>query len=100
VFLDADVTNIHDRFITALVMPLLEYPAVELVKPTYRRPFNGRSDEGGRVTELLARPLLRRFFYNRGGPTAIVEAELGERVHRTDLWPSFAIAQTTCSPPS
>lgn len=61
VFLDADVINIDSRFVTALVAPLLADPVVQLVKPAYRRPLNGVPNEGGRVTELLARPLLRRF---------------------------------------
>lgn len=61
VFLDADVRNISPRYVTDLVAPLLADPALQLVKGTYRRPCDGRADEGGRVTELLARPLLRRF---------------------------------------
>lgn len=62
VFLDADVTNTMPAFVTRLVAPLLDDPAVQLVKPTYHRSMNGRPNEGGRVTELLARPLLRRYF--------------------------------------
>jgi glucosyl-3-phosphoglycerate synthase len=62
VFLDADVTNFSASFVTALVEPLLTDPEVQLAKAAYRRPLDGRRDEGGRVTELLARPLLRRFF--------------------------------------
>lgn len=62
VFVDADVTNFSARFVIGLVAPLLDDPAIQLVKATYRRPLDGLSDEGGRVTELLARPLLRRFF--------------------------------------
>lgn len=62
VFLDADVTNLFPGFITALVAPLLADDTIQLVKAAYRRPCHGRPDEGGRVTELLARPLLRRFF--------------------------------------
>lgn len=62
VFLDADVVNFSDRFVCDLVLPLLADPAVQLVKPAYRRPLDGRPGEGGRVTELLARPLLERFF--------------------------------------
>ena len=62
VFLDADVTNYSTRFVTALVAPLLHDPTVQLVKARYRRPLDGRAGEGGRVNELLARPLLRRFF--------------------------------------
>ena len=62
VFLDADVTNFSDRFVIDLVAPLLHDPTIQLVKARYRRPLDGRSGEGGRVNELLARPLLRRFF--------------------------------------
>jgi glucosyl-3-phosphoglycerate synthase len=62
VFLDADVTNFVPRFVTDLVAPLLQEPKLQLVKATYRRSLNGRPGEGGRVNDLLARPLLRRFF--------------------------------------
>lgn len=62
VFLDADVTNFSPRFVTDLVAPLLHDAHTQLVKATYRRPLEGRPGEGGRVNELVARPLLRRFF--------------------------------------
>ena len=62
VFLDADVTNFRPEFVTDLVAPLLHDRALQLVKATYSRPLDGRVDEGGRVNELVARPLLRRFF--------------------------------------
>lgn len=61
VFLDADVINFSERFVTALLKPLLTDEIVQRVKAAYRRPLRGRADEGGRVTELLARPLLRHF---------------------------------------
>ena len=60
VFLDADVRNFDLRFVTALVEPLLADAGLVLVKGTYRRPAVDGAG-GGRVTELLARPLLRRF---------------------------------------
>ena len=59
VFLDADVLNFGLHFVTALVEPLLLDPALVLVKGAYDRPTVGGAG-GGRVTELLARPLLRR----------------------------------------
>ena len=62
VFLDADVRNFDERFVTGLVAPLLADGRLQLVKASYRRPLDGRIDEGGRVTELAARPLLTRFF--------------------------------------
>jgi glucosyl-3-phosphoglycerate synthase len=59
VFVDADVSNFSLRFVTGLVEPLLADAAIAMVKGTYRRPANGGAG-GGRVTELLARPLLRQ----------------------------------------
>ena len=61
-FLDADVVNVAPHFVTALLGPLLTEPAVMLVKAAYRRPLYGHPGEGGRVTELMARPLLDRWF--------------------------------------
>lgn len=61
-FLDADVSNFAPRFVTDLVAPLLRDDRIVLTKAAYRRPLHGVAGEGGRVTELLARPLLRRFF--------------------------------------
>jgi glucosyl-3-phosphoglycerate synthase len=62
VFVDADVTNFSAKFVTTLIRPLFDDPSIHLVKASYRRALDGRPNEGGRVTELLARPLLRRFF--------------------------------------
>lgn len=67
VFVDADVTNFTCHFITEVMRPLLCDPNIHLAKATYHRPLAGRADEGGRVTELLARPLLRRFFPELAG---------------------------------
>jgi glucosyl-3-phosphoglycerate synthase len=62
VFLDADVVNFNSRYVTALTSALLGDPGLQLVKAAYGRPLHGQPGEGGRVTELLARPLLERFF--------------------------------------
>ena len=59
VFLDADVRNFGMHYVTRLVEPLLGDGDVVMVKGTYARPGDAG---GGRVTELLARPLLRRLF--------------------------------------
>lgn len=61
VFVDADVHSFGLHYVTRLAKPLLADPGVVLVKGAYRRPGNGGAG-GGRVTELLARPLLRRLF--------------------------------------
>jgi glucosyl-3-phosphoglycerate synthase len=61
-FADSDTEEFGDHFLTGLLGPLICEPEVQLVKGFFRRPF--RSGEtlapsgGGRVTELMARPLL------------------------------------------
>jgi glucosyl-3-phosphoglycerate synthase len=63
-YLDADTENFHAGFITGLLGPLICEPEIQFVKGCFQRPFRdgpesvSREDEGGRVTELLARPLL------------------------------------------
>jgi glucosyl-3-phosphoglycerate synthase len=58
VFLDADLVDPDPAFVPALLGPLLCGPDIHLVKAFYRRPIGGADDGGGRVTELMARPLL------------------------------------------
>ena len=62
VCVDADVTDFVSTFVTGLVGPLLADPDVQLVKGFYDRVSAddrpGGSTQGGRVTELMARPLL------------------------------------------
>ncbi len=62
VFLDADVVNVVPDFVVGLLGPLLLWPEFVLVKAACRRYLYGRPGEGGRVTELVARPLLDRWF--------------------------------------
>jgi len=61
VFLDADVENTAGTWVSALLGPLLTGDVV-LVKGFYERPLGGSPTGGGRVTELLARPLLDVIF--------------------------------------
>jgi glucosyl-3-phosphoglycerate synthase len=62
VFCDADLYEFDSSYIPRLVGPLLDDPRVTFVKAVYRRPLGDRPDEGGRVTELVARPLLELLF--------------------------------------
>jgi glucosyl-3-phosphoglycerate synthase len=67
VYLDADIKNIHHRFVYALVGPLLRYDHIRYVKAFYDRPIATdprkiRPTGGGRVTELIIRPLFSLFF--------------------------------------
>jgi glucosyl-3-phosphoglycerate synthase len=71
VFVDSDLIDPHPMFVPWLVAPLLTHDHIHLVKSFYRRPLRGSeladvgdvaadasATGGGRVTELVARPLL------------------------------------------
>lgn len=59
VWLDADLVGVDGTWVSRLVAPLVVDPAVALVKGYYRRPTGVDAREGGgRVTELVARPLI------------------------------------------
>jgi len=62
VFCDADVTDFGAHFVTGLVEPLLADSAISFVKGYYDRPLEGVAASGGRVTELVARPLVELLF--------------------------------------
>jgi glucosyl-3-phosphoglycerate synthase len=61
VFLDSDLIDPDPEFVPRLLGPMLLEPDVHLVKGFYRRPLESEGTAGaggGRVTELMARPLL------------------------------------------
>ncbi|MFC4128201.1 glucosyl-3-phosphoglycerate synthase [Nocardia rhizosphaerae] len=62
VFLDGDLVTPDPLFVPTLLAPLLDEQAPTLVKGFYRRPLASGAgvdaDGGGRVTQLVARPLL------------------------------------------
>ena len=62
VWCDADVRDFSTRFISGLLGPLLTDTTVGFVKGFYERPVDGQVRGGGRVTELVARPLLTMCF--------------------------------------
>jgi glucosyl-3-phosphoglycerate synthase len=57
-FVDSDLVDPSPDFVPMLLGPLLLDPDVALVKGFYRRPLATEPEGGGRVTELMARPLL------------------------------------------
>lgn len=63
---DGDLVDVDRHWIEQLAGPLLTEPAVQLTKGAFARPLHadGTLDAsgGGRVTELLAKPLLARFY--------------------------------------
>lgn len=58
VFCDADVSGFDSTFVAGLLGPLLMSDGVALVKGFYDRPVEACGQGGGRVTELVARPLI------------------------------------------
>jgi glucosyl-3-phosphoglycerate synthase len=73
VFCDADLRDVHDGYVTGLLGPLLLDERVGFVKACYDRPRDGTPGEGGRVTELVARPLISLLFPHLAG----IEQPLG-----------------------
>ena len=92
VFVDADLTHWGPHFVTGLLGPLLDDPEVRLVKGFYERLYSGGdgsvSADGGRVTELVARPLLSLWWPEL---TGIVQPLAGEWAARRDLMESLSI---------
>ena len=66
-WIDADLRNFDLHFVTGLLGPLLTDAGLQFVKGHYRRPLDGQPSGGGRVSELVARPLLSRFFPDLAG---------------------------------
>jgi glucosyl-3-phosphoglycerate synthase len=86
VWIDADIRNFDEHFVTRLVAPLVLDEQIAFVKGFYRRPMDRGGaltpDEGGRVTELLARPLLACFFPEL---TGFLQPLAGEYAGRADV---------------
>ena len=83
---DTDIVDWHPRFIYGTLGPLLAEPKIGYVKAYYQRPIveGGVLKEGGggRVTELVARPLINLFFPELSGFIQPLAGEYaGRRVH-------------------
>ena len=79
VWCDADLRDFDTRFITGLLGPLLTDPGIGFVKGFYERPVDGQPRGGGRVTELVARPLLTMLFPHLAGVVQPLSGEYGGR---------------------
>jgi len=86
IYVDTDIKNIHPRFVYGLLGPLITDTQVHYVKAFYDRPlaFSGglRPTGGGRVTEILIRPLFSLFFPEL---TAILQPLSGEYAGRRSI---------------
>ncbi len=86
VYIDADIKNIHPRFVYGLVAPLVYRDEIKYAKAFYDRPlaFSGgvRPSGGGRVTEILVRPMFSLFFPDL---SAVIQPLSGEYAVRREV---------------
>jgi len=78
IWCDSDISEFGARFVTGILGPLLCEPGVDVAKGYYRRPERDR-EGGGRVTELVARPLLSLFAPELAGLYQPLSGEYGGR---------------------
>ena len=92
VFLDADLRSFTPAYVVGLLGPLLLDPSVHLVKAAYERPMvdgsGTRAAGGGRVTELVARPILNLHWPELAG---IAQPLAGEYAVRRSLVEALAL---------
>lgn len=79
---DADIVDFDPRFVTGVLGPLLTQPDVGFVKGFYDRPLDASDQGGGRVTELMARPLISTLFPRL---SAVIQPLAGEYGGRREL---------------
>jgi len=85
-YVDTDIKNIRPRFAYGLIAPLILKDDVKYVKAFYDRPLafsqGLRPSGGGRVTEILVRPLFSLFFPDL---TALIQPLSGEYAVRREV---------------
>jgi glucosyl-3-phosphoglycerate synthase len=94
VFLDADVENFAPHFVIGMLGPLLVRDDILLVKGFYERPLNGEPNGGGRVTELVARPVINLLFPHLAPirqPLAGESAAPREVIEKVGLAPGYGV---------
>jgi glucosyl-3-phosphoglycerate synthase len=89
-WLDADLRNFDSRFVTRLVRPLVADSRVLFTKGYYRRPLNAGGGGGGRVTELVARPVISHWF---PGLRDIIQPLSGEYAGRREILESLPFVE-------
>ena len=93
VWADTDVRNWHPRMVYGTLGPLLHEPRLQYVKGYYQRPIvsNGVLKEGGggRVTELVARPLINLFYPELSGMIQPLAGEYAGRRALLEAIPFF-----------
>jgi nucleotide-binding universal stress UspA family protein len=90
---DTDVRNWHPRMVYGTIGPLIAEQRLQYVKGYYRRPIveGGVLKEGGggRVTELVARPLINLFYPELSGLIQPLSGEYAGRRSMLESIPFF-----------
>ncbi|HEX9634206.1 MAG TPA: glucosyl-3-phosphoglycerate synthase [Candidatus Limnocylindria bacterium] len=93
-WIDTDIRNIQPRFVYGLVGPLLRESRLQYVKGFYQRPIREGDkllpEGGGRVTELMARPLINLFFPELSGMIQPLSGEYAGRRSALESVPFFS----------
>lgn len=93
-WIDTDIVNIHPRFVYGLLGPLLASPRVKYVKGFYRRPLRVgdklQAGGGGRVTELVVRPMINLYFPELSGLVQPLSGEYAGRREVLERVPFFS----------
>jgi glucosyl-3-phosphoglycerate synthase len=87
VFCDADVRSFDAGYVLGPAGVLLAHDDVMFVKGFYDRPVDGRPGEGGRVTELLARPVIALLFPHLAPIVQPLAGEFAARRHVLEAVP-------------
>jgi glucosyl-3-phosphoglycerate synthase len=89
-FCDADLRDFAPHFVTGLLGPFLLDPELAFLKAYYRRPTGDAPRGGGRVTELVARPVLALLFPELAD---VVQPLAGEFAARRDVFEALPFVE-------
>ena len=83
-WVDGDLCGFHAGFVTGLLGPLLEDDSIDYVKAYYDRPLGieDRGGNGGRVSEILIRPMVSLFYPELAG---VIQPLAGEYAARREV---------------
>jgi len=88
-WVDGDLCGFHPGFVTGLLGPLLFDDSVDYVKAYYERPLgmDDADNNGGRVSEILVRPILSLFYPEL---SEVIQPLAGEYAARRELLSQLA----------
>ncbi|HUG42609.1 MAG TPA: glucosyl-3-phosphoglycerate synthase, partial [Acidobacteriota bacterium] len=93
-WIDTDISNIDPRFVYGTIGPLVHHEKIQYVKGFYRRPLkvaeSMQAAGGGRVTELVARPMINLFYPELSGLIQPLSGEYAGRRRALERLPFYS----------